>query len=469
MASRGHILSRLHMLSRFIITALVVLCLPLATATAQTSTYIITDLGTLPGDTASQAYYINNRGQVVGQSRNNMRSRAFLYSNGTMSDISSGQQDSTATGINDAGQVAGHTLSRAFIYSGGALTILATPNGALSKAYAINNSGQVVGVYGDFESYLNAFLYSEGAVIDLGRLFGARISYANSINNSGHIAGQIYTSYPSPVTAYAFLYSNGTVSKIIDNGSACCINDSGQVAGTYSRDGFFYAFIYSCGRVTDLGTLPGGKYSEAYGLNLRGQVVGSSRTATPNSARPFLYSDGVMHDLNDLLPANSGWVLDRVFSINDGGQIVGIGTFSGQSRAVLLTPNATTPPSGPLLLTEECSQQAVALDSVTFTRAPFPAVAAHNFSADQRTRIMLFARNVELLAGEDFSAVTAQAEDAQHRAYALPVEFVGKIPNFEWLTQVNVKLTDELMNVSEVWVSIGLRGRISNKVLIRIR
>ncbi len=54
----------------------------------------------------------------------------------------------------------------------------------------------------------------------------------------------------------------------------------------------------------DLGTLPGsGSASEAYGINTAGQVVGWSDTATSGDPIPhaFLYSDGVMHDLNNLV------------------------------------------------------------------------------------------------------------------------------------------------------------------------
>jgi probable HAF family extracellular repeat protein len=46
-----------------------------------------------------------------------------------------------------------------------------------------------------------------------------------------------------------------------------------------------------------------------------------------------------MQDLNKLIPAHSGWVLETAYSINDAGQIVGYGTLNKQQRAFLLTPN----------------------------------------------------------------------------------------------------------------------------------
>ncbi|HET6890677.1 MAG TPA: metallophosphoesterase [Pyrinomonadaceae bacterium] len=122
----------------------------------------------------------------------------------------------------------------------------------------------------------------------------------------------------------------------------------------------------------------------------------------------------------------------------------------------------------PQLLTETGTGRAVALDSVTWLREPFPVVTSHNFSLDARTRLVLFATHVNLTPGENTSVVTAQAEDSQNRIFPLAVEFVGKVPRFEWLTQVIVKLPDELATVEEVRVSINVRGVSSNKAPLRV-
>jgi lysophospholipase L1-like esterase len=126
-------------------------------------------------------------------------------------------------------------------------------------------------------------------------------------------------------------------------------------------------------------------------------------------------------------------------------------------------------PSAPVLLTEENSNRAVALDSVTMLRDPFPVQTTSNFSPDQRTRVILFATNLELLSGEDASAVTVQAEDSQHRIHHLMVENVLRVPNLDQVTQVTVKLPDELTRAGDVSVSISLRGALSNKATISIR
>jgi probable HAF family extracellular repeat protein len=45
-----------------------------------------------------------------------------------------------------------------------------------------------------------------------------------------------------------------------------------------------------------------------------------------------------MKDLNKLIPTGSGWVLTEADGINASGQIIGMGTHSGQEHAFLLTP-----------------------------------------------------------------------------------------------------------------------------------
>jgi hypothetical protein len=133
-----------------------------------------------------------------------------------------------------------------------------------------------------------------------------------------------------------------------------------------------------------------------------------------------------------------------------------------------LTPTPTPSPA-PILLFDENSNRGLALDTVTLLRDPFPVFTLHNLSADGRTRIMLFAMNVDLQPGEDFSIVTAEAEDSQQTIYPLLVEYVGPVPNLNWLTQVNVRLPDNIANAGNVLVSIKLRGVQSNKVLVSIR
>lgn len=122
----------------------------------------------------------------------------------------------------------------------------------------------------------------------------------------------------------------------------------------------------------------------------------------------------------------------------------------------------------PQLLTDAGNSRALALESVTFIKEPFPLVAEHSLSSQQRTRLLLFGLNLQVNP-DDFSAITAQAEDSQQRVYALTVEAIRSVPRFPWLTQVTVQLTDELQGIEEVWLSVSLRGVRSNKVAVKLR
>ena len=124
----------------------------------------------------------------------------------------------------------------------------------------------------------------------------------------------------------------------------------------------------------------------------------------------------------------------------------------------------------PMLISETVSDTAIALDSVWLLRDPFSLTnPVINFSAEQRTRISLFGMNMELLPGEDSSAVLVRAEDTQSVIYPAPVEFVGRVPGFDWLTQVVVKLPDNLPTNQSVLFSATLRGKTTNKVRVRVQ
>ena len=121
-----------------------------------------------------------------------------------------------------------------------------------------------------------------------------------------------------------------------------------------------------------------------------------------------------------------------------------------------------------LLLNQTNSTRAVALDSVTFVAETLPIVTERNFSSDQRTRLAVFAIGLKLANGEPASAITASAEDSTGTLRPLTVEFVTPVPNFPWLTQVNLKLTDQIVP-GDVKIRITLHGQTSNPVLVNLR
>src|ERR1051325_4065049 len=129
---------------------------------------------------------------------------------------------------------------------------------------------------------------------------------------------------------------------------------------------------------------------------------------------------------------------------------------------------ASAEASGPILISEETSTRAVALDSVTRMREPFPLTSPIQWGTDKRTRIVLFAMHLSLQAGETASAVTALAEDGAHRVYPLAVEYVGPVPEQAWASAVIVRLNDEMNDVGDVLVRITYRGAASNRVRVGI-
>ena len=137
----------------------------------------------------------------------------------------------------------------------------------------------------------------------------------------------------------------------------------------------------------------------------------------------------------------------------------------------VLTASAPPPPPPvtPVLLTQGTSDRAIAMHSTLFTDEPFAVRTPVNMGSDQRTRIMLFATNLDLLAGETASSVSVRARDSRGINYDLPVEQVNKVPNFTWLSEVVVKLPDDTTITGDLVVTVGLRGAVSNAARVGIR
>ncbi len=307
----------------------------LCSLSAFAADYTIIDLGTLGGNYSS-ALGINSSGQVIGYSDTGAAfgiGHAFLYTGGQMSDLGSLYEiNSIARGINSTGQIAGAIYNttgfgRAFIYNNGVMTDIGTspsPYNLVTDATAINDAGQIAGYSNNNQGSPHAFLYSNGTITDIGAAFGEARSWATAINSTGQVVGGS--------SVGAFLYSNGSMS-ILGNFTPSGINALGQVVG---YDG--HAVLYDNGTITDLGALNGGS-SWAEAINTSGWIVGESTLSGGQTNRAFIYKNGVMTDLNDLISANSGWTLiETARAINDSGQIVGQGTINGITHAYLMTP-----------------------------------------------------------------------------------------------------------------------------------
>ncbi len=302
----------------------------------------VTDLGTL-GGSISEGFAINNQGRIAGDSSTAEGTFDALVSDATnIVDIGTlGGSFSSASVINNAGQVAGiastdgDEVFDAFLYDGTTMHDLGNFGGGYSSAFGINSSGVVVGESALTNGDTHAFVYSGGVITDLGTL-GDNYSSAFDINDAGVIVGESSTNGET----HAFVYAGGTMIDLGTLGgtysSATAVNGAGQVIGvaTTAGDAQTHGLLYANGSLSDLGTF-GGPNSFPRAINNPGQIVGSADN-TNGESRAFLWQNGNLLDLNDLLPANSGWVLTSAQFINDAGRIVGTGTLNGVDQTFIL-------------------------------------------------------------------------------------------------------------------------------------
>lgn len=335
--------------------------------------YTITDLHpAAAGTNPSQAWGINNNGEVVGDFVN-----ASLYTHAFRWSAGSGAQElaprsvhdrSFARAINNAGTVAGgsgnSTPLDAVIWRRDNAPVLL--KGDMSLAYDINDNEVVVGrssgndddppgESGSARRYTPGASTTERLLAPSGYLslhrafginnFGQTVGWITASSATHYIAAFWPPSAPATATDLQVLSGSGDAMKG-DRSAAYQINDKGLIVGWANptlANTNRHAFLLIANSMEDLGTLPNRTNSEAYDINIHGHVVGDSYGPNDlNGPRhPFLWTrERGMQDLNTMIPAGSGWTLVSARAINDGGQIVGWGTnASGQTRAYLLTPD----------------------------------------------------------------------------------------------------------------------------------
>ena len=352
----------------------------------------VTDLGSLAGpDYCSDADSINERGEIEGVSENGLvdpllglnEIRAVVWKHGQIHDLGTlGGNHSWSFGINNSGQVVGMALNaipdpysiynfvifgssagtqtRAFLWQDGVMQDLGTLGGPDAWSWAINERGQVAGM-----SYtnstpnpasgfptLNPFFWQDGKMQDVGSLGGV-VGFPGALNSRGQIIGGSSVA-ANPGACYVpshqslefgdpnchpFLWDRGTLTDLNTSTAGAmpqtsdAINDAGEIVGAATFPTQIYdAYLWRNGAATHLGHLNGDCFSEAWALNLQGQVVGNSFGCGQTfQHHAFLWENGSIVDLNDLIPAGSSLQLVFGNAINDRGEIAGDGVPPGVS------------------------------------------------------------------------------------------------------------------------------------------
>ncbi|ESS73679.1 integral membrane protein containing repeats-like protein [Methyloglobulus morosus KoM1] len=303
---------------------------------------------------------------IAGLALSSATQAKLLYSITDLGERDTGYQD-----INASGQMTGWTITagntrHAFVTnSSGEKIDLGTLGGGESIGMAINNTGQVTGMHGDFR---RAFVTSSsGEMADVGDLGGnsSRITRAFGINANGLVTGNsssgddiiidpdLNTCNPRaggcqpftlPPPQHAFVTTSS--GALIDLGTlggresyGVAINDAGRVAGNSEKsttDSTSHAFITGNNLdLIDLGTL-GGNRSEAHAINASGQVTGWAETAEGSVHAFITNSSGQMIDLLTLGDGSgiNTVTLSNGIDVNAAGQVVGeYFDSAGHSRA----------------------------------------------------------------------------------------------------------------------------------------
>jgi uncharacterized protein GlcG (DUF336 family) len=119
-----------------------------------------------------------------------------------------------------------------------------------------------------------------------------------------------------------------------------------------------------------------------------------------------------------------------------------------------------------ILISNDSSTRAIAIHSVTLQREPFNPISDISWGNDNRTRIMLFAMGLD--RNTPPADVSATAQDGTNRIYNLAVEYLGPVPEQDWVTAIVVRLDDQMGDPGDVLIGIGYQGVASNRVRVGI-
>jgi probable HAF family extracellular repeat protein len=204
---------------------------------------------------------------------------------------------------------------------GGNFSTVAGPLIATSdQANGVNASGQIVGIYEDSFFHTHGFLFSGGIYTTLNDPNANNQTSANGINDAGTIVGS-YTDAAFHI--HGFKYSSGTYSDINVPGAnvdtvASGINASDQIVGYYHDGNGYHGFLDVNGTFTTLDNPLATNGTYANGINDQGQIIGYYYNNVGSGVHNFRYSNGVYTPIDFPTPTGA-----RAQGINNANQIVG--------------------------------------------------------------------------------------------------------------------------------------------------
>lgn len=203
--------------------------------------------------------------------------------------------------------------------------------------------------------------------------------------------------------------------------------------------------------------------------NLQVSVDFATASSTASSPSDYLAASGTL----TFVP---GQVIRTMFVTINGDEILEPDetftmSLSNASNATIARAQGTGTilnDDAPVVLTEEKTNHAIALDSVTQLRDPFSLKTDHNFSADRRRRVALFVWRL-FLPGDTISDVIVQGEDEQSIIYPLTVEHIAPVGGLDGVNQIIVMLPEQVVGAPRpLWITVKIRGLTSNRAFISV-
>lgn len=242
-----------------------------------------------PGSTTSytQANAISNTGLTAGvfaASRTNAAGFVRLP-NGKFGPpiIAQGAITTTAFGVNSSGVVSGtfnSDVDHGFFYNRGRFTQYDVPGVVHTSVTGINDAGDFCGFFFNDGALITPFLNVGGTLIPFS-LPGINVIYPRAINNRGQVVG-VYTDPVDQSVEHGFFRdSDGTVTYPLDfpNGRDTAIlgiNDRGMLVGGWRDTSlYFHAFLLQLPDRFLSYDYPAGEYSTFSGINNSGLISGS--------------------------------------------------------------------------------------------------------------------------------------------------------------------------------------------------